>query len=314
VRGAGPRSPTIAGRERIGTASHGASGALVTAGVAEHAAFGFRIEGMASTALTGATQPDWPRLRVRRRVGPVQHQPAHLSEGHAHVELIDDGWLSLDRGAATATYLSDRDIDPDRLVHPLLSPAAGLMARWLGREAFHCGAFLAAGGAWGLTGANEAGKSTILATMARSGTPVLTDDLLVVDRAGTAYAGPRCIDLRELDVVGGDVAAHVRTVRSGTRQRLALAPVQAAAPLRGWFFLDWGDAVEAQPCSARERFRRLGEQRRWPMLPADPRALLDLASLPAWTLRRPRGAQHMPAVLACLARATARHAVSGGAR
>ena len=266
---------------------------------------------MESVALAGATQPDWPQLRVRRKVGPAVRQATHLSDGHAHLELVEDGWLSVDRDEATATYLSDRDIDPDRLVHPLLSPAAGLMARWLGREAFHCGAFLAGGGAWGLTGANEAGKSTILAALALSDTPVLTDDLLVVDRAGVAYAGPRCIDLRELDVVGGDVATRVRTVRSGTRQRLGLPPVPAAAPLRGWFFLDWGDVVEAVPCSARERFLRLGAQRRWPMLPLDPRVLLELASLPAWTLRRPRGAQHMPDVLACLRRVADRHSAAG---
>ena len=283
------------------------TGTRATSAVAEHVAFGFRIVGMESAALAGATHPDWPRLRVRRSVGPAVRQATHLSGGHAHLELVEDGWLSVDRDEATATYLSDRDIDPDRLVHPLLSPAAGLMARWMGREAFHCGAFLAAGRAWGLTGANEAGKSTILAAMALAGTPVLTDDLLVVDHAGMAYAGPRCIDLRELDVVGGDVATRVRTVRSGTRQRLGLPPVQAAAPLRGWFFLDWGDVVEAVPCSARERFRRLGAQRRWPVLPADPRALLELASLPAWILRRPRGPQHMPELLACLLRLAARH-------
>ena len=191
-------------------------------------------------------------------------------------------------------------------MHPLLAPAAGLLARWQGREALHCGAFVAAGGAWGLTGANEAGKSTLLATLALAGTPVLTDDLLVVDAAGIAYAGPRCVDLRELVVVGGDVAARVRSVRAGTRWRLDLVPVGPTAPLRGWFFLDWGDRVEAVPCPARERFARLGEQRRWPMLPADPHTLLELAVLPAWILRRPRGAQHMPAVLARLLEVAAR--------
>ena len=266
----------------------------------EHAAFGFRIVGMQTAALAGERQPDWPALRIRRTVGPARPEPAHLGDDRGHFSLGDDGWLSVSRADATATYHSPRDIDCDRLVHPLLAPAAGLMARWLGREAFHCGAFVAAGGAWGLTGGNGAGKSTILAALALAGTPVLTDDLLVVDKGAVAYAGPRCLDLRELDVVGRDVAPRVRPVRDGTRRRLELAPVQARAPLRGWFFLEWGDAVEAVPCSARERFERLGRQRRWPMLAADPRALLDLAALPAWTLCRPRGARHMPAVLDCL--------------
>ena len=271
----------------------------------EHVAFGFRIAGLEAPALEGAPDPGWPGLRIRRVVGPAGRQPASLADGRGHFSLGDDDWLSVDRADATATYLSPQDIAADRLVHPLLAPAAGLMARWLGREAFHCGAFLAAGEAWGVTGANEAGKSTILASLALAGTPVFTDDLLVVDPAGVAYAGPRCLDLRELGVVGGDAAGRVRTVRGGTRRRLDLPPVQPAARLRGWFFLEWGDAVEAVPCSARERFLRLGAQRRWPMLSADPRALLDLASLPAWTLRRPRGARHMPDVLACLLGAAA---------
>ena len=274
----------------------------------DHAAFGFRIVGMQSAALAGVRQPDWPALRIRQTVGPVRPSraaSAHLGDDRGHFPLSGDGWLSVSRPDATATYHSARDIDGDRLVHPLLAPAAGLMARWIGREAFHCGAFVAAGGAWGLTGGNEAGKSTLLARLALAGTPVLTDDLLVVDKRGVAYAGPRCVDLRELDVVGGDVALRVRPVRDGTRQRLALAPVQAHAALRGWFFLEWGDAVEVVPCSARERFARLGKQRRWPMLAADPRALLDLAALPAWILRRPRGERHMAAALDCLLRTAA---------
>jgi hypothetical protein len=191
------------------------------------------------------------------------------------------------------------EFDEDSLLHPWLAPAAAIVARSLGREVFHAGAFLADGGAWALTGTNEAGKSSILAALAIAGEPVLTDDLLVVGD-DLAYAGPRCVDLRDLSVVGG-LAGTVRSVRKGTRHRLDLPVTEAVAPLRGWFFLEWGDAVEAVPCAAAPRIERIMAQRRWASTAINPRVLLALASLPGWVLRRPPGAEHMEALLELLA-------------
>jgi hypothetical protein len=186
------------------------------------------------------------------------------------------------------------------------------MARWMGLEAFHAGALVGADGAWALAGGNEAGKSTLLAALAVRGEPVLTDDLLVVDRAGTAYAGPRCIDLRELRIVGDGVGQHVRLVRGATRHRLDLPPVSAAVALRGWLFLEWGSRVQAERCAAGARIARLMAQRRWATGAIDELALLELAALPAWTVRRPRGERHTGAVLALLEQITGRARAAGG--
>ena len=270
-------------------------------------AFGFRVRGMGTDGLTAGRRLHWPELQVCWRIDQVSDAAARFGEDGVRLPLGDSDWLELDRTARTATYRTHAALDRDRLLHPLLAPAAAVMARWLGREAFHAGAFLADGGAWALAGTNEAGKSSLLAALAMADRPVLTDDLLVVGD-GLAYAGPRCVDLRELHVVGGSVADRVRSVRGGTRHRLDLPPTAAVAPLRGWFFLEWGDAVEAVPCAAGERIGRIMAQRRWATEAIDPHVLLELGSLPAWVLRRPRGAQHMAAVLDLLASVPARGA------
>lgn len=266
----------------------------------DHVAFGFCLRGVAARALIPADRPDWPVLHVQHRLGPPGTAAAHLDESSARLSLGDGDWLELDRCARTATYRSPREVDEDALIHPRLAPAAALMARWIEREALHAGAFLAGGGAWAVAGPNEAGKSTLLGSLAMRGTPIFSDDLLVIDRAGFAYAGPRCIDLRQPRVIGGGAADRVRPVRAETRQRLDLPAVAPVAALRGWFFLEWGERVEAVPCAAHARLRQLIAQRRWAVDTIDPRALLALASLPAWTLRRPRGAAHLPATLALL--------------
>ena len=283
------------------------TGRLADVTASDHLAFGFRVRGLGSEGLNPGHRADWPQLRVRLRAGNSKRAAGAAGEDGVRLPLGDSDWLELDRTARTATYRTHAALDRDRLLHPLLAPAAAVMARWLGREAFHAGAFLADGGAWALAGTNEAGKSSLLAALAMADRPVLTDDLLVVGD-GLAYAGPRCVDLRELHVVGGSVADRVRSVRGGTRHRLDLPPTAAVAPLRGWFFLEWGDAVEAVPCAAGERIGRIMTQRRWATEAIDPHVLLELGSLPAWVLRRPRGAQHMAAVLDLLASVPARGA------
>ena len=272
----------------------------------DHVAFGFRLHGVPRRALIAEDRPDWPALHVHCRRGPAGTAPAHLGASGARLSLDADDWLELDRGAQTATYRTPRPVDEDTLIHPRLAPAAALMARWLDREALHAGAFLAAGGAWGVAGANEAGKSTLLAGLALRGTPVFSDDLLVIDRAGLAYAGPRCIDLRRPEVLGDGVRDRLRPVREGTRRRMDLPPVVAVAPLRGWFLLEWGSRVEALPCRAEARLGGLLAQRRWATTAIDPRVLLCLAALPTWTLRRPPGAEHLAPTLALLDELTAR--------
>jgi hypothetical protein len=264
-------------------------------------AFGLRLSGLPERALPRADEPQWPQLRIRRRVGPAAADArAQIGDRSACLALGPGDWLELDRDALSATYRTASPLDDDTLIHPRLAPAAVVTARWLGREAFHAGGLLTPGGAWALAGGNEAGKSTLLAALAVDGTHVLADDLLVVDRAGTTYAGPRCVDLRDAGLVAERARRRLRPVRDATRQRMDLPAVAAAAPLRGWIFLEWGTRVEAAPCPASARLGRLLDQRRWASEPIDLGFLLDLAALPAWTLRRPRGAAHLPATAALL--------------
>ena len=178
---------------------------------------------------------------------------------------------------------------PDALVHPIATAPLAVLARWRGDVTLHGGAFAAGGRAWALFGERHAGKSTTLALIARRGCPVVTDDLLVVDPAGDVWSGPHCVDLRE------DAAERLGYTRDlgsfGGRRRLRLAgePAPARLALGGFFLLDWraegGVAVER--LSLRDRVRALHALEYVGLVgPADPQAVLELASLPAWSVVR----------------------------
>jgi ABC-type molybdenum transport system ATPase subunit/photorepair protein PhrA len=51
-----------------------------------------------------------------------------------------------------------------------------VLAHWLGRESFHGGGFVAGDGVWGVLGEKGDGKSTLLASLALSGVPIVADD------------------------------------------------------------------------------------------------------------------------------------------
>ena len=121
----------------------------MTAGPSASVAFGFRVDGIGSPALTQARHPCWPELHIRHRIEWRRGGPSHLDEASARLPLGGGDWLQLARDEQTAIYLTQKEMDADRLIHPWLAPAAGFMARWLGREAFHAGAFLAGGGGLG---------------------------------------------------------------------------------------------------------------------------------------------------------------------
>jgi hypothetical protein len=177
-------------------------------------------------------------------------------------------------------------------------------SRWLGREAFHGGALVAAGGAWPLLGASEAGKSTLLAAYVARGGDVLADDLVVVD-GSRVFAGPRCVDLRspavsELPVSELSGPLPISPVRAGTRWRLSLGAVRGWLPLAGWVFLSWGERLEARAVGAPECLGRLAAWRARRQLASDPAQMLALAGVPAFALSRPRGWAALSATLDCL--------------
>ena len=114
-------------------------------------------------------------------------------------------------------------------------------------------------------------------------------------------AGPRFVDLRDPAAATLPCADRLLPSRSGTRHRLALPAMAPEIPFRGWIFLRWGDAVDAVRVPPAERLARLGHMRTVMLPPTDPVALLDLVSLPAWELVRPKDFSRLEEVGATVA-------------
>jgi hypothetical protein len=259
-------------------------------------AYGLRVGGLPEDAplLAHPPGPRWPALQIAHEPPTLRLRPADPAETTA--PLRGGGELRLN--GRTATLVTSDPPTGDALVHPHLAAAAAGRNRLLGREVLHAGAAVVDGSAWAIAGPNEAGKSTMLAALAGLGQPVLSDDLLVVER-GTAFTGPRCADLREPTQVAG--LSPPRPVRAGERWRVLLPPAPASAPLAGFLFLRWENGPLAlEAVGAAERMRRLVPLCRWRFLPARPAGLLDLAALPAFEVARPRGQEPVAAARALL--------------
>jgi hypothetical protein len=251
-------------------------------------AYGINIAGMgAARSMLVDARPDWPHLRLTTAVEDFPAAPEAVTEDRAELLLRAGGRVTLDRSSGVARYSVPRRLSSDELVHPYLSPAAAVVAHWMRRLAFHAGAFAGPAGTWALAGDREAGKSSMLAWLALNGHDVVADDVLVL-RNGTAYAGPRSIDLREGAAKRFGAGKALGVVGSRHRWRVALPPIEPELPFRGWIFLAWGERVEPVRLSASECLRRLMGQLALRIPAADPAYLLDLATLPAWELRRPR--------------------------
>lgn len=224
-----------------------------------------------------------------------------LDGQRAVLRLLNGHHLELDRRAGTARFFGPH-ISSDQLAHPCLGPVATAFNRWAGREAFHGGAFVMGGRAWGVLGGRTAGKSTLLALLAARDVAVLADDILITDGID-AYAGPRCVDLREPlpPSVAAPPARPLARARSGSRLRVPLDAVAPRVGLGGWLFLRWGPGA-LRPVGPDELLVRLAARHSWPGLPSDPVTLLEIASRPAWDLTRPRDWAAVPDVLAELAR------------
>jgi hypothetical protein len=207
--------------------------------------------------------------------------------------LRSGGQIVIERREQTVLYRVPHPVREDELVHPYLAPAAAVIGRWMGRESLHAGAFAAGGHALGVVGTREAGKSSTLAWLALQGVDVLCDDMLIVD-GDRPLAGPRSIDLRADAAERLGAGEPIGMTGARERWRLRLGPPAPAATLRGWVFLAWGERVEARALPARERIPRIAEERGLRLPPVRPDALLELASLPAWELSRPRGWASLP--------------------
>jgi hypothetical protein len=252
-------------------------------------AYGFRLEGLPGAAAFLIDAPDsWPTLEVAREPDSYGPPSDRVGPDRAELRLLSGGWVGIDRDPGRAVYHLPRPIDDGALVHPFLAPVALISARWLGRESFHAGAFVADGGVWALLGDKEAGKSTTLAWLETHGHPVVCDDALVLDGM-TAFVGPRTIDLRAESAQRLGIGEALGRVGVRDRWRVPLGAVPAELPFRGWVQLEWGDGVAVEPVRGAARLSALIPHRGVRLEPPRPEALVDYAALPQLTLRRPHG-------------------------
>jgi hypothetical protein len=269
-----------------------------TSSSAPRGCYGLRVRGLdAAASLLVKAPPAWPPLTVECTVddgaGPTTDQ---VGEERARICLRTGGWIGLERRPARAVFHLAVPRGAAELVHPYLAPAAALMARWLGRDAFHAGAVAIGEGAWCVIGPKGSGKSTTMAWLARRGHPVLCDDLAVVED-GAVLAGPRCLDLRADTAARLGGATPLGVIGARERWRLALGAVPPAMPLHGWFVLTWGEELAVEPVPAADRLSLLAAQRTLALEPARASDFLALGALPMLQLRRPPGWDSLPAAV-----------------
>lgn len=241
----------------------------------------------------------WPGVELCWRGEVLADTPERLGEHGATLRCAFGGHLVLDRAAMSATFCDAIRPGTDVVAHPGLSGVATVFARWLGRSAFHGGAVLTGDGAWGLVGGAGAGKTSTLAVLAASGHRVLADDLVVLDGLDV-LSGPRTLDLRPSAAARLQGDFRLVSVRGGQRRRLVLASVAARVALRGWIHLAVARSLSVERIAAAERPGALAEHLALRLVPAHPTTFLDLASLPAYRLRRPLAWEAMPGVIAAL--------------
>jgi hypothetical protein len=264
-------------------------------------AYGLRI--LAATAPDGLYpipgKLNWPPITLRHQVGKRLSRTNAINDDSASIHLGGACWVRVERETTSATLLTPSASEDHALEHAFLSTTAAVFARWLGRNSFHSGSFIAGGHAWGLIGPSDVGKSSTLAALALAGYRVLTDDLLVLqDRL--AFAGTRFLDLRPEIAKRLGLMAETRLVRRNERRRLPIARVEPTAPLAGWFYLSWGANLQVRPLDPRERLERLLANRTLSQPGTAPTSLLELAKLPAWNLQRPRRWSSRDAVIHAL--------------
>lgn len=108
-------------------------------------------------------------------------------DGHFRVSYGDGAEFAIDAAARSVFGVSRSDLTLDDLVVYLQGPILGFVLRLRGVTCLHASAVVVDGRALAVVGAGGIGKSTSAATFARSGRPVLTDDVLALGDRGDAF-------------------------------------------------------------------------------------------------------------------------------
>ena len=201
----------------------------------------------------------------------------------------------MERDPGRATFVAPAPLSAHALVHPLLSHVAAIAAWWYGRESLHAGAYVVSDGVWALVGGRGAGKSTTLSWLAREGSLVVCDDMLVL-KGDRPFAGPRAIDLRRSAAERFGDGESLGVLGERERWRVPLEALASLPRLKGFVHLAWGDEVRVRPLRAQRRVELLMANRgvRLPAVELD--ALIELASLAWYELERPQQWDALPRV------------------
>ncbi len=252
-------------------------------------AYGFRIVGVDDAyPLLNHVPADWPEIEVRQEIGPGEAADLRVGADDADLALITGGRVLITRQPPAALFAVPVPLTAEELVHPYLAPVASVHALWRGWLPFHSGGVVLAGRVWGIVGGREVGKSALAASFAMRGHPVVTDDVLVVDRDHLIYAGPRTLDLRRSAAKHFRLGQDLGVVGRRERWRLNLEPVADRVPLGGWVFPAWGDEIRVDRCGVTNRLRCLAESRSVGGPGTNPQQLLRLSGLPAFDFMRPK--------------------------
>jgi hypothetical protein len=270
-------------------------------------AYGIGLEGPWGEVshLLCSAEPHWPSYTVIAREGTDTIATARVAPTYAVFSPPSGGTVCIDGSDRRIVVTSSPRRTPAELLHPLLGHAGGIVAWWAGRESFHAGGFVVAGSAWGVVARRGGGKSSTLAQLDAAGVPIVADDLLVVD-AASVFAGPRTLDLRQDAALHLNLGKAMGHIGLRDRWRLELGASPVTTRLRGWIVLEWGDTLAARSLGGGEMLRVLGAQRAVNLPPVDPAALIDLASLPAWSIQRPREIEMLPRVVELVLDVTSR--------
>lgn len=226
---------------------------------------------------------------------------SRLYDDRAVMPLLDDGVLEVARDPAVAVYRHPRRLSDEEMLHPWLVPAAATVSAWHGRRVLHGGLVSSGGRAVAVVGDKEGGKSTLLAWMALSSSlSVMADDLVVFD-GDTAFAGPRCIDLRPGAIAHLPSTAGAERVRGDTRWRLPLPAAPATSRLVGIVVLEWGSQTRLTAVPPSQRLARLLPHALTEGIPLGTAGVLGFTRYRSWVLSRPRRWDALEASAAALA-------------
>ena len=161
------------------------------------------------------------------------------------MNVLPEGHVLIERALRRSTLLLPEEPRPEAWAHPHL---ARLRCSWPGGSV--AVRSMPAGSSsedrLGVVGERGDGKRSILAWLSARGYQVVCDDILVVD-GEDAFTGPPCFDLRAGAAGHFHLGTYIGQVGTRERWRVALPPVEARTPLRGWVVPAWGGEVSVEP-------------------------------------------------------------------